>query len=55
MNKSSKTIEAATLHFQRNNVLNYYGSGDFNRPPVAGYCEKKCIQCDISTKKVSYN
>lgn len=55
MNTSSKTIETAALHFQRSNVLNDCRNGGYSGLPVAGYCEKKCIRCDISTKKVSYN
>lgn len=55
MNQSSKTINALPIHFQRSNVLNAYRNGNYSGLPVAGYCEKKCIQCDVSTKKVSYN
>lgn len=55
MNKSDKTMETVTVHFQRSKLLNACRNGTNNGLPVAGYCEKKCITCDVSTKKVSYN
>lgn len=54
MNNSSKETTIA-MHFKRDKVLNDLRDGTYGGLPVAGYCEKKCIQCDVSTKKVSYN
>lgn len=55
MSKATNTTETNTLHFRKSPVLNDCRIDDYNGLPVAGYCEKKCINCDVSTKKVSYN
>lgn len=55
MNQTNKTIIPSHARFQRSNVLNACRNGNYSGLPIAGYCEKKCIVCEVNTKKVSYN